>query len=794
VGTNTYGGKITLGTAARINSESGLLTLSNTNAVTGAFGLTFGGTGDIVLAAALTTGAGTLTKDGSGTLTLATANTYTGTTTISAGTIAMSGSDTFADSSSLLLDGGSLAMGAFNDTVASVSLRRGSITGTGTLTTTTTSAYAFQEGSISVNLVSTPITVGLAKTGSGTVTLSGTTNYTGATAINAGRLVLDYSSGNTVLSSASAINLSGGILEVKGASTPTAVTLGALTTTAAAGLSTVVVDANTAVTAASYTRSSGSELLIDLSATGSSMAFTAAPATKNGVLLGIGGSNAAVVMKDSNGRYDFASVGTGNTVVRLNATTALPTTVGNVNTSYVLTGTGNTFTLGANVATSTVRIDTTTAGGTLDLAGKVLSFDLFGLLVDGSNDFTITSSVAGGSLSGSNAVFIYQFGTGKLTLDTQITGSNPQTFLMGTGLLDWTAAAGNSGANYVLGLTVRLSGTGLSLGAGATGNGTGVLNLGNNGILELNSGDFTRAIGSAANGIVFYSGGAGFSAYGADRVVNIGGASAALSWGSGNFLASASKLILGSPYANATVDFQNPLGLNGGNQTVEVQSQNVTGVGGKISGVISGTGSFSKTGQGILTLSAANTYTGPTFVKAGTLLVSGSINGSAAVSVDANAELKLTGAGAVSGTTLTLADSSKLSLEVGTLTTAPITLTGSTILNGTVNLALTLTADPVDGTLFTLIDGSTPLLGYSSGARFAANGSALAEGASFLVTTGSFSQYFTISYIGGADGNDVTLLAIPEPSTLWTLCASVGLTLGISRFRRRRSPHLATVS
>ena len=44
-----------------------------------------------------------------------------------------------------------------------------------------------------------------------------------------------------------------------------------------------------------------------------------------------------------------------------------------------------------------------------------------------------------------------------------------------------------------------------------------------------------------------------------------------------------------------------------------------------VSGVISGSGSFTKAGSGTLTLSTNNTYTGDTTIAAGTLTVSGTL-------------------------------------------------------------------------------------------------------------------------------------------------------------------------
>ena len=112
---NTLSGLITLSTSAvRINSDSGTLTLdvSSGNAITATnINVTFGGSGNITVAEPIATGTGTLTKDGSGTLTLSGANTYTGITTISAGTLAATVNDALGTSAA----GTTVASGATLD-------------------------------------------------------------------------------------------------------------------------------------------------------------------------------------------------------------------------------------------------------------------------------------------------------------------------------------------------------------------------------------------------------------------------------------------------------------------------------------------------------------------------------------------------------------------------------------------------------------------------------------------------------------------------------------------------------
>ncbi len=87
-GTNNYGGLLTLGAAATISSDNGTLNLTNTGSITGpGFGLTLTGSGSGTISSVIGTAGGTLTKNGSGTWTLSGLNTYTGSTTVNAGTI-----------------------------------------------------------------------------------------------------------------------------------------------------------------------------------------------------------------------------------------------------------------------------------------------------------------------------------------------------------------------------------------------------------------------------------------------------------------------------------------------------------------------------------------------------------------------------------------------------------------------------------------------------------------------------------------------------------------------------------
>ena len=105
------------------------------NGISGTYNITFGGSGNTSVADPIATSTGTLTKDGSGTLTLSAANTYTGLTTVSAGSLTYGINDAIS-TGAVTVNGSTaiLALGTYTDTVGAVTLTAGSITGTGSST------------------------------------------------------------------------------------------------------------------------------------------------------------------------------------------------------------------------------------------------------------------------------------------------------------------------------------------------------------------------------------------------------------------------------------------------------------------------------------------------------------------------------------------------------------------------------------------------------------------------------------------------------------------------------------
>lgn len=137
---------------------------------------------------------------------------------------------------------------------------------------------------------------------------------------------------------------------------------------------------------------------------------------------------------------------------------------------------------------------------------------------------------------------------------------------------------------------------------------------GGNGLTITESADtFTRSLGNGA-GEVQFTGGGGFRAVGGDRIVNLGGEGAQVVWGAGGFVADGSAFILASDNTRK-ITFANAIDFGNASRTVQVNDNSTA----ELSGVLSGSGGLTKTGNGFLLLSGLNTYTGPTRIEGGQL-------------------------------------------------------------------------------------------------------------------------------------------------------------------------------
>jgi autotransporter-associated beta strand protein len=181
-----------------------------------------GGSGASATASAPSANAsGGLVKNGAGILTLGVAgNTYTGGTTINAGTVALGVNDALANAGNVTVSGGTFDVATFTDTVATVSLQGGAITGsTGVLTSS--GNYDLRSGTVNFTGAG-----GLAGTGSANKTTAGTVTLTNnglggtfanAVNVNGGTLAFSTSAQLGSAAATNTIGINGGTLSYTGA-------------------------------------------------------------------------------------------------------------------------------------------------------------------------------------------------------------------------------------------------------------------------------------------------------------------------------------------------------------------------------------------------------------------------------------------------------------------------------------------------------------------------------------------------------------------------------------------------
>ena len=311
-------------------------------------------------------------------------------------------------------------------------------------------------------------------------------------------------------------------------------------------------------------------------------------------------------------------------------------TTGNADLVIINNGVnGTTLDISANLTNVNTAVITKSGQGMVTLSGT-------------GNTFAGRVSLDQGVLKVSDAV------TTGLSMATSAvtTASNTLTFTSTTGIVDGQQVFGAGIASGVTvvshtATTAVISGSaltlasGLNIGFGST-TATNSLSAATNiqlhgGVLGLTS-DFTRSIGTGPGQLAWGASG-GFAAYGADRIVNIGGNATptTISWTTN--LGDSSILILGAGSADAMVTVLNPIDMQRLSQTIKVDNGSAA-IDARLSGVISSSfsGQFglTKIGLGTLQLNAVNTYGGVTQVLEGTLSLSatGSISSGSQLIVD----------------------------------------------------------------------------------------------------------------------------------------------------------------
>jgi autotransporter-associated beta strand protein len=643
-GNNTYGGLVTLGSVSRINSDSGTLTLDVAagDAITGTFNLTFGGAGNIAVADPITTGTGTLSKDGAGTLTLTGANTYTGVTTVNAGTLLVNSPGSLASGSAVTVAGGA-ALG-----------------GTGTINGTVNAAAG------------------------ATITPAGNDTAGTLTLANAGATALTLN-GNS---------LKFDVLSNNGATRDQIPITGTLVLN---GVNTLIINAPSGIAAGSYslmtfTAKSGSGSVVFPNGATTMGNLSVAVNATDVTLTVTGGLNDSTWKGDVNGTWDNSTANWTR-----DATPAQSYVAGD---AVIFDDSATTFTVAGDTTTfapASVNVNNSTTAYTIS---AVIAGASTPLVKDGTQTLTLSGASTygggttlssgqlnvnnGGSSSansaiGTGALTIYGVGAaridntsgGDVTLQPTIaqTWSGDFTYVGSANSLN----LGTGGVTLVSNRTVTVSAQTLTVGGvigggfGLTKAGSGTLTLsGNNtftggvtlqvGTLNIGSVGVAATSGPMGNGGTFTINGGSIDAVGANRVV-----------------ANVNPIVLGGGFTfvgSYNLTLPGTVSLGAANRTITVTANTLT-----LSGVISessGNRRLTKAGEGTLTLSGNNTYSGGTTVNAGTL--------------------KLNHNNALGNTAGVLTiDGGILDLDNRNQTVGNLTGTGGTILNSRNASAVTLT-------------------------------------------------------------------------------------------------------
>jgi fibronectin-binding autotransporter adhesin len=652
-GTSTVASGILLTNALAITRNgTGTLTVSGgiTNN-TGTNNLTFAdnnATGSTVISGVIATGAGTVTKNGAGTVTLAGANTYTGATAVNAGTLAVSADNNLgATTAALTLNGGTL------QSTATFTLNSGHAVTLGTAGGTFNTDPAT---TLTFNGV-TSGTGALNKTGAGTLTLGGANTYTGATNINAGTLTLGASNvlATTAVTVANAATFNvngqtdtiGSLSGVSGSSVTLgsgALTTGDATNTAFAGiisgtgtLNKIGAGTFTLTGANTYTGattvSTGVLNIQNNTALGTNAGATT---IANGAALEVQGGLAAVAENITLNGTGVANNGalrnvSGNNTlsgaVTLGSATKIQSDAGLLTLSGAIGGSGQNLTLdGAGNITVSGVIGT--AAGTLTKTGIGYA------ILSGANTYTGATTVSAGTLEVQNAAGLGTSAGGTsvtsgatLAFSGGITSPEGPLTLNGNGVGNLGALRGLFGANTLSGAIALGSETYIGVDSGATLTSTGAIS-GGFGITKVGTG--TLVLNSATANT--YTGTTAVSAgtLEVQRSTSLGSINATTVADASTLRVNSSGLSLaenitvtGNGFAGAGA-IQNTGGSNTitglvsmtGNTLVASDSTNVL----TVNGAISGAGfNLVKTGDGGLTLAGANTYTGTTTLRNGTL-------------------------------------------------------------------------------------------------------------------------------------------------------------------------------
>ena len=746
---------ITSNASANLSTFAGAINIrSGTLGVQVAQGTTTGGV-DLLMSGIISNANNTsgLTKYGPGVLALSAASTYTGPTTVNAGTLSLTGS---LASTTLALGGGTFAYAP--TTAGSTQSFTGTTINAGGSTVTATNGNTVSLGAITHAAGGV---VGFGGAGTITTTSAGANGILGPYAYTGTGAGLSYVTGAATAGTASTI----------------AAYTGGTTTTDATGVTDTTGTVNYNVPAGGTVNGgAGGASANTLSYTGAGDTITG-PITLNGLMnagtgaltvngnVTAGSTNELVVL--SNGQNI-----TLNGVVGNNGTTASALTYGGPTAgTLTLTGT-NTYTGGTTFAGGIVNVGSAGAlgaMGTLTFAGGTLQYsaanttDYSGRLsttVDqvyniDTNGQTVTYATA----FGSNGSILNKSGAGTLILSANNTYNGGTTVNAGTlkvtfGGQTYGALRGTVTVNT--GGTLALNATD-ALGYSAISSNNSVANLNING----GTVDIKVAGNQGLTANLTMTGGTFSSTGGGSFNIDPGQANAPTITSN----ASATTSLISANVVNRAATASLPFNVASGAAGQATNGSDLT-----VSGIISGSG-ITKNGAGILTLTGANTYTGATTVGTGTLIVNGNQSGAAgAVSVASGSTLG--GTGTIGGGTTVASGGTITGATNGTAGTLNLT-TGLTI-NGTYVADVIAGAGTGTGSDKLAVSGAVLTLNNTSSVLSLAVQGTLSAAQYVLATYSTLSGTFNsitgtpagyrVDY-GPATNGAITLDAVPEPST-----------------------------
>jgi autotransporter-associated beta strand protein/T5SS/PEP-CTERM-associated repeat protein len=765
-GSNTYSGATTIsaGTLQVGNGGTTGRLGSNTNAITNNGTLAFNRS-DTVIFSNSVTGSGGLSQIGTGTTTSIGNNSYTGNTTVSAGTLNVRslthviGNGT-GQSTNLLVNGGIL--NSYAATIGQDSNTFGLATiNSGTWSNSSLRVGDYGTGSMSIN-------GGNVLTGAGQIGASA--GSIGSVSISSGTFKNDLALTVGYFGSGS-LTISGGMV-----SNSYAYIGSGLGSTGSVSISSGTWNSSGELIVGGY--GSGSLSISGGSVStrnGSGTVTLAQAAPSSGTLnLGDGGSSVGTLLASS------VTGGSGTATVNVNST-------GTANLGHNFTGslkfnqigTGTTVLTGSNAYTGITTISDGTLqvgnGGTQGTLGSGTVVNNGALAFNRSNGITLSNAISG---SGSLA----QNGIGTLRISGSQTYTGGTVINAGTlvtrgneTLADSGAVTVNSGGTFMLGGNETI----------ASLNGAGTANVGKNN-LTLSSGNFSGVL--AGSGDLYKTGADAFTlsgtslGYTGDLYLQggsvVAGSSTALNANNFVLLSAGSTFTANQNLVLGGID-QNGGTIDGTGVITSVSTITRSGALNSVLADVTGYNSgVLKLGTGTTTLGAANTYTGTTKVSEGTLALGA--NGSFASASSAQI---------ASGATLDLAAKSQTLADAkvnGTVAGSGImTVTGTLSGSGTINADTVVTGihSPGNSPGIQSFNGN---LTYQSGAgillEFADNTTVNSPVAYDQINVGkdlNFSGLTSLNISFGETGSAVDWNnAFWQTSQSWTLYSVNGLTTG----------------